>query len=164
MLKLGEDSLTREMGALSKLGRDQDQRCKDPGTREPEDILTKSSMCCTGYPAPGLPVLESVGTTGHSRRTECSGPGAPGRTVPAHTRLFWRRGGPMCSKATSEAVWRCAGVSRALPRCWAGQHREELEFEVSVRAWDTEQDPGSTQASANDSQMSYFQPRPHFLV
>lgn len=104
VLKLGEDSLTREMGALSKLGRDQDQRCKDPGTREPEDILTKSSMCCTGYPAPGLPVLESVGTMGHSRRTECSGPGAPGRTVPAHTRLFRRRGGPMCSKATSEAV------------------------------------------------------------
>ena len=39
VLKLGEDSLTREMGALSKLGRDQHQRCKDPGTREPEDIF-----------------------------------------------------------------------------------------------------------------------------
>ena len=65
VLKLGEDSLTMEIGALSMLGRDQDQRCKDPGTRKPEDILTKSSMCCTGYPAPGLPVLESVGTMGH---------------------------------------------------------------------------------------------------
>ena len=104
VLKLGEDSLTREMGALSKLGRDQHQRCKDPGTREPEDILTKSSMCRAGYAAPGLPVLESVGTVGHGRRTECSGPGAPGGTAPAHTGLFRRRGGPMCSKATAEAV------------------------------------------------------------
>ena len=104
VLELGEDRLTREMGALSKLRRDQDQRCKDPGMREPKDILTKSSMCGTGHSAPGLPVLESVGTVGHLRRTDCSGSSAPGGTTPDHAGLFQRRGGPMCSEATAEAV------------------------------------------------------------
>ena len=48
MLKLGEESSTREMRALPELGRDQDQRYKDPEAGEPEDITHKAPRAALG--------------------------------------------------------------------------------------------------------------------